>query len=454
MDPHTSFAGYRQKSFHLISLGCPRNLVDSEVMLGILLKKGYVVAENPEEADYIIVNSCGFLQSAREESLSTIGRVMRQKRTGAKVVVAGCMVKMHQMILKKHFPHIDYFLGPGDVEKILQLIEMKEQGTVITSARSYLEAGEVPRQLATPSHYAYLKVAEGCRKRCSYCIIPKIKGTLRSKPLERIVKEFRLLREQGVKEVILIAQDLGDWGKDLGYTRSDGLVVLLQTLLQEKGAFWLRLLYLYPDDLSPRIMQLMQQDPRLCPYLDMPIQHVNDEILRSMHRATSKEKIVEILLSLRTLVPEVSVRTSLIVGFPGETQKQFDELREFLQEHPIDQVGIFQFSPEPGSVAAALPRQISEQVKQRRMRLLAQTQQKVLKRELPKYLGKVLQVLVEGYHPDSPLLMRGRHRGQCPEIDSQVIINDGRLVGCFGEWYSVKITEVAGYDLVGQVCAH
>lgn len=314
-----------------------------------------------------------------------------------------------------------------------------------------MEAGEVPRQVSTPSHYAYLKIAEGCKKRCAYCIIPKIKGPLRSKALEQIVKEFRTLRAQGVFEIILIAQDLGDWGKDQGYKRSDGLIKVLETLLQEKGDFWLRLLYLYPDEITHPLIKLMKSDPRICPYLDMPIQHVNDEMLKSMHRATSKEAIIRSLELLRSEIPGITIRTSLIVGFPGETQKQFEELLKFVEEYPIDNVGIFQYSKEPGSHAASLSNQISSEIKAKRQKRLAKAQKRVSRQLLNKRVGQKLEVVIEGYHPESSFLMVGRHRGQCPEIDGEVIINDITEVDAFGKLYQVKITEALDYDLVGSI---
>lgn len=438
---------------YFISLGCPRNLVDSEVMLGILLRSGYEVAEQMQEADYLIINTCGFLEVSRQESKDRIREAIEHSKPHARVIVTGCMVQTHRDQLKEEMPEIDYFLGSGDVEAILEAVQATQKGEVVSSARSYLEAGEVPRRLSTPPHYAYLKIAEGCRKRCAYCIIPTIKGPLRSKTQEQILKEFRLLLSQGVKEIILIAQDLGDYAKDQGAKGSSGLVALLQTLLQEPGSFWLRLLYLYPDEITPELIALMKQDSRLCPYLDMPIQHVNPVMLQSMRRTTSKEQIVEIVQLLRQEIPDVSIRTSLIVGFPGETEEQFQELLAFVRTYHLEQVGIFPFSREEGSSAFHLPDQVPEEVKQDRYARLVKEQQKVLKKELKKKIGAKMVVIVEGYHPDSPLLMRGRHRGQCPDIDGQVIINDGRKVTAFGQPYLVEITDVAGYDLLGRVVA-
>lgn len=446
--PQFHFEGNK---INFISLGCPRNLVDSEVMLGILLKAGYEVAPSLEEADYIVINTCGFLEASRQESRDTVQETLAQRKSTAKLIVTGCMVQTHHDELQKAFPGIDYLLGSGDVEGILSAVQSTQKGQQVTTARSYLEAGEVPRRLSTPKHYAYLKIAEGCRKRCAYCVIPTIKGPLKSKSKEQILKEFHLLLNQGVQEIILIAQDLGDYGRDAGSKNLAALLDLLQTMLQVDKPFWLRLLYLYPDEITDELIALMKSEPRICPYLDMPIQHVNNQLLKSMRRLTSKEDIIAIVAKLRKEIPHVVIRTSLIVGYPGETDEQFEELVQFIQEHPLDNVGIFKFSREPGSHAYDLPDQISEEVKAQRYHRLMQIQKKVVQKRQKKMIGQKLSVFVEGYHPESPLLMIGRHKGQCPDIDGQVIINDGRKVKAFGQLYTVEITGTADYDLIGRV---
>lgn len=436
---------------NFISLGCPRNLVDSEVMLGILLKAGYEVAPQLEEADYLVINTCGFLEASRQESMDTVRDVLRTRKKTAKLIVTGCMVQTHSEELKKVFPDIDYLLGSGDLEGILTAVQSTQPGQLVTSAKSYLEAGEIPRQLSTPKHYAYLKIAEGCRKRCAYCVIPTIKGPLKSKSQEQILKEFNLLLNQGVHEVILIAQDLGDYGKDKGSKNLAALLDLLKAMLAIEKPFWLRLLYLYPDEITDDLIALMKSDPRVCPYLDMPIQHINNQVLKSMHRATSKEDITRTITTLRQEIPNIFIRTSLIVGFPGETEEQFEELAQFIQDYPLDNVGIFKFSREPGSYAYDLPDQISEEIKNKRYHRLMQIQKKTVKKTNKKLIGKKIPVVVEGYHPESKLLMLGRHYGQCPDIDGQVIINDGRKVKAFGNVYTVEITDLADYDLIGRV---
>lgn len=436
---------------HFISLGCPRNLVDTEVMLGILLKAGYEVAPELPDADFLVINTCGFLEASRQESLDTVRDTLATRKPNAKLVVTGCMVQTHHDVLKKEFPGIDYLLGSGDVEGILRAVQSTQQGEMISNARSYLEVGEIPRQISTPKHFAYLKIAEGCRKRCSYCIIPAIKGPLKSKTQEQILKEFNVLLDQGAHEIILIAQDLGDYGKDNGSKNLAALISLLKSLLAVDKKFWLRLLYLYPDEITDELIALIKSDTRICPYLDMPIQHINNQMLKSMHRATSREDIISTITKLRKEVPDVVIRTSLIVGFPGETEEQFQELAKFIQEYPLDNVGIFKYSREPQSHSYNLPDQVPEEIKEERYHHLMRIQQKVVKKLNRKWLGRKIPVIVEGYHPETKMLMIGRHYGQCPDIDGQVIINDGRKVKAFGQVYSVEINDIADYDLVGRV---
>lgn len=436
---------------HFTSLGCARNLVDSEVMLGILLKAGYEATETLEEADFLIVNTCGFLAESRKESCDTIDLLLKEKKEGAKVVVAGCMVQKYGPEIKQRFPQVHYFLGSGDMEKILEAVQTPEAGVGVTRARSYLENGEIPRQISTPKHYAYLKIAEGCMKKCAFCIIPNIKGPLRSKSQEQVLKEFHTLLNQGVFEIILIAQDLGDYGKDRREVA--GLETLLRSMLQIKKDFWLRLLYLYPDEITEEILQILESDKRICRYLDMPIQHINPRILKAMRRKTSKDQILTTIKKLRERLPDIVIRTSLMVGFPGETEEEFQELVQFVKEVPLDNIGIFKYSREEESHSASLPDHVSEEVKQKRFEILVKTQMTQVRKRNKAHIGKKLSVVVEGYHPESNLLMRGRFYGQCPEIDGQIIINDGRKVTAFGKLYEVEITDVADYDLIGHVVA-
>lgn len=438
----------RGNKIHFTSLGCARNLVDTEIMLGLVIQAGFELITIEEEADFLVVNTCGFLESARQEALDILDELFAIKKEGAKVIVTGCMVSKHSSILKEEFPDIHYMLGPGDLESILKALDSEEEGKEITHARSYLQWGEIPRQIATPKHYAYLKIAEGCAKRCSFCIIPTIKGPLKSKPKEQVVREFQALLNQGVFEIILIAQDLGDYGKE---RREKGaLEDLLKEMLKIKGNYWIRLLYLYPDEITDELISVIQSDARLLPYLDMPIQHINSDILQSMRRKTNREHILSTYEKLRKELPDAVIRTSLMVGYPGETHEQFEELIDFVKNYPLDNVGVFTFSPEEGAKASRLEGQLPDSIKQQRYERLMQTQMEVVSERNDRYVGKTLQVMVEGYHPDSEFLMQGRFYGQCPEIDGQVILNDTEAVEAFGQLYEVEITDAMGYDLIGR----
>lgn len=440
-----------QNKFHFTSLGCARNLVDSEVMIGQLLKAGFECTGSVEEADYLVVNTCAFLEASRQEGYETIGDLFASKKPTAKVIVAGCMVNKFKDELKERFPKIHYLIGSGDMEKILEAVQADEAGESLSSTRSYLEWGEIPRAISTPRHYAYLKIAEGCKKRCAFCIIPAIKGPLRSKTNEQVLKEFNALLSQGVFEVILIAQDLGDYGKD---RREKGaLAQLLREMLGVKKDFWIRLLYLYPDEIDDELIAVMKSDPRICPYLDMPIQHINDAVLKAMHRKTDRAQIVETIEKLRREIPTIAIRTSLMIGFPGETEEQFQELVEFVKTTPLDHIGIFQFSLEKEAYAATLPNQIPAEEKQRRFDILATAQQKALSERASQMVGKRVTALIEGPHPDSDFLISARHAGQCPDIDGQIIINDARNGAIVGKLHEVEITDVVGYDLIGRTIA-
>lgn len=431
------------------SLGCARNLVDTEVMLGLSLKAGYEITDDLKKADFLVVNTCGFLEASRQESIDTIGQLFAIKKASAKVIVAGCMVSKHKDQLKELYPHVHYFLGSGDMEKILSALSANEPGEACGDRKSYLEQGDVPRMVSTPKHFAYLKIAEGCAKRCAFCIIPKIKGALKSKSIEQIKKEFNLLLDGGAKEIILIAQDLGDFGKDR--EEIEGLENLLKELLKSDRKFWLRLLYLYPDEITDSLIQVMKSDERILPYLDMPIQHISDKVLKGMRRKTNSEQIKSIITKLRQEIPHVVIRTSLMVGFPGETEEDFENLCAFVKEYKLDNVGIFAYSNEKEASSFNFENQVPEDIKKKRHDKLAKIQQKIALENNKKYIGKTLEVIVEGTHPDSEYLICARFYGQCPDIDGQVIINDTRGIKSQGQIVKVKITDVMGYDLVGGV---
>jgi len=446
-------------NFHLpgnrvffISLGCPRNLVDTEVMIGLLLQAGYAVATELADADYVIINTCSFLEASRQESLNTIDEILRSARASAKVIVTGCMAQSHGALIRERFPRIHYLLGSGDVLEILKAVQDEHAGEVITSRRSFIEMGEVPRTLSTPKHYAYLKIAEGCRKRCAFCRIPSIKGPLKSKPIEQIVRECEILLKTGVQEIILIAQDLGDWGKDLGHSGSSGLVTLLHAILKIEKDFWLRLLYLYPDEITDALIDCIKSDRRICHYIDMPIQHASDRLLTAMRRTTTKKNIIDTITRLKQEIPDIAIRTSLIVGFPGETEADFEELCQFIQDYPLQNVGIFTYSQEEGTHAATLPDQVPEAIKQRRLERLQKIQKKMVRQQNKKLIGTSLEVIVEGYHPDSKHLMRARSFRECPDIDGEIIITNGAAhVTAFGQKKRVEIIDFADCDLIAHI---
>lgn len=434
---------------HFVSLGCPRNLVDTEVMLGILLQHGYEPTEDQVEADYLVVNTCGFLESARQESLDTISSLVKGKKPSARVIVTGCMAQKFPQQIEDAFPQGISLLGSGDVNHILKLIQDSEPQRLISDAKSFLEQGEIPRVLSTPKHYAYLKIAEGCLKRCSFCAIPSIKGNLKSKAVEQVLREFKALLSQGVQEIILIAQDLGDYAKDR--KEKGGLEALLREMLQVPGDYWIRLLYLYPDEITDELIEIMGQDTRVCRYLDMPIQHVNDRLLKAMRRKTSRADIEAIISKLRTKMPEIVIRTSLMVGFPSETDQDFEELITFVAEQKLDQVGVFQYSLEADTPAAMMEEQIDEAIKKSRWEKLMAVQSKVVQEKLKNQVGKRVLVRVDGPHPETPLLRVARTQGQCPQIDGQVILNDWSKGAEAGSLYWVEITQALDYDWMARV---
>lgn len=434
--------------FTFTSLGCPRNLVDSEVMIALLNKKGLELTFSYEKADLHIVNTCGFIKEAREEALDVLEEIFKSKKKTAKVIAVGCMVQKFSSMLKGHFPDIHFYLGSGDVEKIVEAAFSLEKGSIISDKKSYLSKERSSEVIVTPQNYAYVKIAEGCKKGCSYCLIPQIKGQLKSKSKDLILKEIDTLLKAGVKEIILIAQDLGDYGKDL--TEKTTLVDLVKDILKIKKDFWLRLLYVYPDEINDELIELFKTEDRLCSYVDMPIQHVNDDILKFMKRKVTKKDIINTIEKLRQ-VPDMIIRTSIIVGFPSETEAQFEELVHFIKTNPIDHVGIFKYSNEEGTISSKMPDQIEDSIKDKRYQKLAKVQSKIAIKNQRKLIGKTILVNIEGYHQETDLLMVGRYQGQAPEIDTVVIINDPSYVDQFNKLYPVKIIDIKGCDLVGHV---
>jgi len=433
----------------LVSLGCPKNLVDSEVMLGLLSKAGFAITTNPDEADVIIINTCCFIQDATEEAFDTILAYAPYKRQGRchMLVVSGCLPQRYGKTLEKKFPDVDLFVGTGDFQNLPALLSRKQEERSFLSKASFLYDEKTPRILSTPPFIAYLKIAEGCSKACTYCTVPKIRGPYHSRTLRSVVAEARRLADQGVRELILIAQDTTAYGEDL----EDGtnLEKLLKRLVKVDGLRWIRILYAYPKTsyFSQELLELMAQEEKLCPYLDLPIQHIDDEILRRMGRRTKGSEIRSLLHRIRTFLPEVSLRTSLIVGFPGERKDQFESLLAFVKEIEFDHLGAFKYSAEEGTPAIRLRNPVPERIKEDRLRRLMSLQKKISRKKYQAMVGHEVEVLVE--RCDGPRgNLRGRLRTQAPEIDGSIYLRGEARPGDFVQ---ARITKALSYDLIGRV---
>ena len=428
----------------LVSLGCARNLVDSEVMLGSLKKAGYHIAHDPVLCDIIIVNTCGFIGDAKKESIDTILEMAALKKKGGlkKLVMAGCLAQRYSNDLAEELPEVDLFVGTGEFPKIAELLEQGEGIVHVGKPRALVDE-TLPRLLATPKHYAYLKLAEGCQHSCSFCIIPKLRGPLRSRSVDSLVVETQNLIEQGVKEFNLIAQDSTGYGRD----RKDGatLLSLLKKLTALSGEKWLRLFYAYPHGFPFEVIDYMKDAPQVCSYLDMPIQHMNDRILKSMRREGTAKDIRKIVEDVHKKMPDTTLRTTCIVGYPGETDAEFQELARFIAEGHFDHVGVFIYSEEEGTPAAKLKNDVSNKAKRGRKKELMEIQQAASLKRNQNWVGKEIKVLV-----DAP--GTARHQGQAPEVDGVVYLTGYNLpVGSFA---TVKITEARAYDLIATTSSN
>lgn len=438
----------------IVSLGCAKNLVDSEAILGYLVEAGFSLTSDPEEADVIIVNTCGFIGPAKEESIDTIIEMAEYKKQGRcqKLVVAGCLAQRYHRDLVENIPEIDAVLGINEVTKILDVCRDDElKGDLVTSKRpTWLYDLQVRRVLTTPRHYAYLKVAEGCNHTCTFCAIPMIRGKYRSRSLESISREARLLVEQGVRELIIISQDTTYYGRDLGL--KDGLYRLLDTLHEIEDIKWIRLLYLYPDTMPSDFARRMKNYPKLVPYLDLPLQHSHPDILRLMRRRGSRERYRDILLEYRQENPEIILRTTFIVGFPGETDEHFNDVLTFIKEVEFDHLGVFLYSDEEGTPAESLPSKVPMKVMLERRRCLMEAQQEIVRSRQARRVGKVLDVVIEGGgdNRETRWEYTGRFYGQAPEIDGVVYFTSPVPLR-EGTWVPVRITDFKMYDLIGEV---
>ncbi|MCB0361369.1 MAG: 30S ribosomal protein S12 methylthiotransferase RimO [Bdellovibrionales bacterium] len=447
-----------EHKIHFVSLGCPKNLVDSEIMLGSLMKEGWSVAEDAEEADTVIVNTCGFIEEAKKESIAKILELAELKKKGllSKLVVAGCLTQRYKHELVEGLPEADLFVGSGEFQNIAQILKESRQGSTqktFFNLPTYLQEDSSPRINSQLKHRAYLKISEGCKKRCSFCAIPAIRGNLQSRSVKSVLSEAKLLVAGGVKELIVISHDFTDYGWDLR-KRSQGQapvdsVQLLSALSEESGADWIRVLYLYPDGATPELIRLMKERQNLVKYFDMPLQHINTEVLKRMNRRMSREQIVESLDRIRQEIPEAVIRTQFIVGFPGETEAQFEELMEFVASQKFDRVGCFAYSQEEGTKAGQMEGQIESQLRWDRQEALMSLQKEISRKKHESYIGKTLRVLVEGVSEETDLLLQGRHSQQAPDIDGLTYINSGNARP--GEFVSVMVTDSHDYDLVGEM---
>ncbi|MCX6124757.1 MAG: 30S ribosomal protein S12 methylthiotransferase RimO [Proteobacteria bacterium] len=434
---------------HLISLGCSRNRVDSEVMIGTLLRDGWISEDDPAKADAIIVNTCGFIASAKEESIDTILAMAEHKKTNAalKIVVAGCLTQRYKGQLVKGLPEVDLFVGTDEFPSISEFLATPgERGVVHAKRTHYLYNEDMPRVNTLAKYSAYVKVAEGCQHNCSFCIIPAIRGKLRSRPIHSVMKEVINLVDNGVKEVNLIAQDLAAYGRETGEA---SLLDLLKVMVQIEGLQWIRLLYVYPENISPEFLDFFAAQPKIVKYLDIPVQHGSNAVLKRMNRDVTREQIRDTVNLLRNKVPHVAIRTSVMVGFPGETEEEFIELRNFVIEMKFDHLGCFSYSQEEGTVAGRMKDQVDEETKQTRLNEIMLIQKGVSRERLRRFVGQRIPVLVSGPSEETDLLWQGRMEIQAPEVDGFVYLNDGPLKR--GEIQMVEITDSHEYDLVGHV---
>ncbi|MGI6656585.1 MAG: 30S ribosomal protein S12 methylthiotransferase RimO [Desulfobulbus sp.] len=440
------------KTVCIVSLGCPKNLVDSEIMIAALERAGYVSTMEPESASLVLVNTCGFIRPAVEEAIDTILEMARYKEEhpSQQLVVAGCMVQRYGAELVAELPEVDLFIGLDDVARIDTLLAEQAGGPRLPSRpgpASYLMDKSVPRRITTPWFRSYLKITEGCDNCCAYCMIPSIRGPLRSRPVPDLVAEARTLEAGGVRELSLIAQDLTAYGRDLaGQTN---LVRLLEALLQQTSIPWFRLLYAYPSSLSDELLTLMAGQPRILPYLDIPFQHVTDAVLHRMHRHYRQETLERLVAQIRRFLPDCALRTTLLVGFPGETESDVDLLVDALNRWQLDHVGVFRYEDEEGAPAFLLPDKVSEERKQERYERVMAAQMAVSEQRLRRFVGRIEPVLIEGVSSESELLLEGRSRYQAPDVDGCVYITAGQVNA--GDIVPVRITETHVYDLVGEV---
>lgn len=447
------------KKVGFVSLGCPKNLVDSEVMMGQLKQAGYEITNDAAQAETVVVNTCGFIESAKQESIDAILEATQLKAEGnaKRVVVAGCLVERYRDDLMKELPEVDAFIGTNELGRILEAaneeVNFKELALspIGNKSATYLYDFDTPRFRATDSYTAFIKIAEGCDRPCAFCSIPQMRGSFRSRRFGSILKEAEDLAKQGVKEIVLIAQDSSRFGEDLGEV--DALAKLIRALGEVENLEWIRVMYAYPTHISDAFLAALAETPKAVKYLDMPLQHGSRNVLKLMKRGGTRESLEKLIKRVREKVPNITIRTTFITGFPGETEEDFAELMTFIKNCEFDNVGVFTYSDEEGTPAFDLPNKVDAKTANRRRTALMKEQAKISKRKNKAKIGKTFRVLFEGYSQESDLLFQGRTEGQAQEIDGYILINDmpEDLNPQIGEFYNVRITEAHNYDLIGEI---
>ncbi|HJQ25652.1 MAG TPA: 30S ribosomal protein S12 methylthiotransferase RimO [Blastocatellia bacterium] len=448
-----------KKKIGMVSLGCPKNLVDSEVMMGLLARQGYELTSDSAEADVLVVNTCGFIDSARQESVDTILEMAQLKQTGKakQLVVAGCLVERYRDDLKREIPEIDALIGVNQLTEIESVVATSSPRSLpiysdgASVPELYLYDETTPRLRATAPYTSYVKIAEGCDHTCAFCIIPKLRGTFRSRSPESILREVEALAAQGVREIVLISQDTTAYGSDLNL--KDGLARLLEAISDVPGVEWVRFLYCYPTNISDELLRVMAERENVCKYFDIPLQHASRRVLQRMRRGGARPAYERLIARIRERVPGVAVRTTFIVGFPGEREEDFQELVEFVRAVEFDRVGVFTYSDEENSAGFELDEKVDAKTMRRRERQLMKEQARISRRRNRRMVGRRVRVLLEGRSKESDLLLEGRMETQAPEIDGVVLINDipeGREVRP-GDFVTVEITEAHDYDLIGRI---
>lgn len=436
----------------IVSLGCSKNLVDSEYLIGILVKEHkFEITNILEEAEVIIINTCGFIGDAKEESIQNILEISEYKKTGKlkKLIVAGCLAQRYADEIIKEMPEVDGVIGTGEIDKIEELVNEIFQDKKPTKVESlkFLASSKTPRILTTNPHTAYLKIAEGCNRRCTYCIIPQLRGELRSRTIEDIVEEATSLAKAGVKEINLLAQEITEYGLDLYLKKA--LPDLLRELVKVEGIQWIRCYYMFPNSLTEEMIEVIKNEDKICNYFDVPIQHISSNILKNMKRANSGAQIKEILKKIRMEIPESTIRTTVIVGFPGETEEEFEELKEFIEEFNFNYVGVFKYSREEDTVAYSLPNQIPEEVKEKRWIELTNLQANLVEVRNRALIGTELEVMIDSISDESDYMLEGRTQGQALGIDGKVLTNDGTAKP--GDIVRVLVEQNFDYDFLGPI---